>query len=106
MQLVREAILTCAPSTRVELAFLEFMQPELSPCVERLVAEGVHRICVLPLFIAQGGHLKRDLPLLLEELRQRHSGLQLDLCPPVGEAAAVIAAMAGYALEQFQAPAR
>lgn len=101
MQFVREAILTRAPGARVELAFLELMSPELVPCVDGLVAEGIRHIVVVPLFIAQGGHLKRDLPLLLEELRMRHPGLRLDLSPPVGEIPAVVTAMAGYALSQL-----
>ncbi|QEL64440.1 sirohydrochlorin cobaltochelatase, cobalamin (vitamin B12) biosynthesis CbiX protein [Oryzomicrobium terrae] len=106
MHQVRAALLARAPDTRVELAFLEFMTPELVPCVEGLVAEGVRHIAVVPLFIAQGGHLKRDLPLLLEQLRARHPGLRLDLSPPVGEAPAVVAAMADYALGQLPAQAR
>lgn len=103
MHRVRDAILARSPGSRVELAFLELMAPGLEPCVDGLVGEGVRHIAVVPLFIAQGGHLKRDLPLLLDALRARHPGLRLDLAPPVGEAPAVVAAMAGHALAQLDA---
>ena len=43
----------------MELAFLEMMQPALGDCVARLVRDGHTRITVAPLFLAQGGHLKR-----------------------------------------------
>lgn len=97
---VRAAIAELAPSQRVELAFLEFMEPGLEACASQLVAEGYTRVTVVPMFIAQGGHLKRDVPLLLDALRQRHPGSEFVLTPPVGESASVIAAMAAYALAQ------
>jgi sirohydrochlorin ferrochelatase len=58
-----------APGETVELAFLEFMAPDLPACVARLIAEGAEKIVILPMFIAQGGHLKREVPEMLEKLR-------------------------------------
>ena len=87
-----------APHRRVELAFLEFMKPELRDCAESLLAEGFERIVVLPMFIARGGHLKRDVPLLLDELRRSHPQAHFELDAAIGEAESVVQAMAGYAL--------
>ncbi|HRD89553.1 MAG: CbiX/SirB N-terminal domain-containing protein [Candidatus Accumulibacter sp.] len=87
-----------APALRVELAFLEFISPDLRGCAESLVADGVERILVLPMFIARGGHLKRDVPLLLAELRQQHPGTIFDLAGAIGEAETVAQAMASHAL--------
>jgi sirohydrochlorin cobaltochelatase len=83
---------------RVELAFLEFMKPELRDCAESLLAEGFERIIVLPMFIARGGHLKRDVPLLLDELRRSHPQAHFELAAAIGEAESVVQAMAGHAL--------
>lgn len=91
-------MLDLEPQRRVELAFLEFMQPDLLQCVECLVQEGVLEIQVIPMFIAQGGHLKRDVPALVESLRQKYPGLCIRQAAAVGEADAVVAAMAQYAL--------
>ncbi|EXI89545.1 MAG: Sirohydrochlorin cobaltochelatase [Candidatus Accumulibacter regalis] len=87
-----------APDRRVELAFLEFMTPELRECAELLLGEGFERIVVLPMFIARGGHLKRDVPLLLDELRRCHPQAQFELGAAVGEADSVVQAMARHAL--------
>ncbi|HCZ13125.1 MAG TPA: cobalamin biosynthesis protein CbiX [Candidatus Accumulibacter sp.] len=88
-----------APGMRVELAFLEFLKPALGDCVESLVGEGFRRVVVLPMFIARGGHLKRDLPLLLEELQQRHPQTRFELAGAIGEAESVLQAMARHALD-------
>ncbi len=98
MRRVCASVRAQAPALRVELAFLEFMTPELAPCAEVLLAEGFNRIVVLPMFIAQGGHLKRDLPLLLDELRVRHPQARFELASAVGEAEPIVQAMAQHVL--------
>lgn len=95
---VQAAITASAPEQRVELAFLEFMAPTLPECVASLAESGVMSVMVVPMFIAQGGHLKRDLPALLDTLRVQYPGLTLALAPAIGESASVIAAMAQAAL--------
>lgn len=94
----REQLQQLAPQLKVELAFLEFMSPTLDEALDRLAGEGVRSIAVVPLFLAQGGHLKRDLPLLVEAARQRHPAVDLALAAAVGEDEGVIAAMAACAL--------
>nr|MBL8457002.1 CbiX/SirB N-terminal domain-containing protein [Zoogloeaceae bacterium] len=87
------------PALRVELAFLEFMQPTLAEAIDRLVASGAGRITVVPVFLAQGGHLKKDVPLLVEAARGRHPRCDIRQVLAVGEADGVVAAIAGYAAE-------
>ena len=77
----------------VELAFLELMQPGLPDCVAALVAQGVQRVQVVPVFFGQGGHLRKDFPVLLDECRAAHPGLDLRVSPPVGEWDAVLGAI-------------
>ncbi|WP_300451514.1 CbiX/SirB N-terminal domain-containing protein [Accumulibacter sp.] len=98
MRRVSAALGRQAPELRVELAFLEFMRPSLRECAESLLGDGFERIVVLPMFIARGGHLKRDVPLLLDELRRRHPQVTFELAGAVGEAEAIVQAMAGHAL--------
>ena len=95
---VRSAILTSSLDLRVELAFLEFLPPTLQECAAIMISEGFDRIIVVPMFIAQGGHLKNDVPLLMDELRNAHPDVRFVLSPPVGEAEPIVQAMAGYAL--------
>ena len=81
----------------IAVAFLEFMTPTLAEAVSALVQRaGTQPIAidVLPFFIAQGGHLRQEVPVMLEQIRQQHPQLQLRLLPPLGELPSVQAAMA------------
>lgn len=98
MQRIRQRMLEQAGDQHVELAFLEFMRPTLDLAVDALVARGVVRMTIVPVFLAQGGHLKRDLPLLIEAAQQRHPACAFQLGTAVGEAPSVIDAIAEYAL--------
>src|SRR5574343_1736660 len=60
MRRVQAAIRQQRPGVPVELAFLEFMAPTLPDCIAALVAGGARKIVIMPMFIARGGHLKRD----------------------------------------------
>ena len=97
MRRIRDTVLARADAPKVELAFLEFMQPTLPDAIVRIAASGVQRIAIVPIFLGQGGHLKRDLPILLEQVRAAHPECEITLAAAVGESASVIAAMADYA---------
>ncbi len=86
------------PDVAVSLAFLELMTPRLPELVAQLVQDGRNEITVVPVFFGQGGHVKRDLPLIADELRSQHPGLQLKIAGAVGEDADVLAAMASYCI--------
>jgi sirohydrochlorin cobaltochelatase len=87
------------PTIPVELAFLEFMAPSLPDCIATLIAGGARKIVVMPMFIARGGHLKRDVPELLARLRATHPEIEFSLGSVIGEHEAVIQAMAAATLE-------
>jgi sirohydrochlorin cobaltochelatase len=92
-----------ASSSRVQLAFLEFMAPDLPEAAQLLAASGCSRVVVVPLFLGAGGHVRKDLPRLMAQIQQAHPQLQLYLAPAVGEAPALVAAMASVALAATQA---
>lgn len=100
---VREAVLDGSPNLRIELAFLEFLTPNLQECVSSMIADGVERVVVVPMFIAQGGHLKNDLPLIVDELRNRYPNVRFEMPGPVGEAESVVQAMAAHVLDLSRA---
>ena len=86
------------PSLSVELAFLELMTPSLRDAGRTLVHAGCERIDVVPLFLGAGGHVRKDLPELLAELRAAHPSVQWHLRRAIGEIDRVIDAMADAAL--------
>lgn len=81
----------------VSLAFLELMQPDLEHACRDVVARGAQAIVVVPLFLGTGGHIRRDLPLLLEKAA-RGCGVAVTAAAPAGEDAAVLEALAAYCL--------
>jgi sirohydrochlorin cobaltochelatase len=85
------------PGLRVELAFLEIMRPDLASAVAGLAAEGMTHITVVPLFLAQGGHLKEDLPRLLADIRSHHPALRLDVTSAIGDSEDLTDAIADWA---------
>ena len=87
-----------APALAVELGFLEFMEPDLMQAGERLATQGCTHVDVVPLFLGAGGHVRKDLPALLQTLGARHASVQWRLRPAIGESDGVVAAMADAAL--------
>lgn len=95
LERLREAIAArVAPDTAVSCAFLEFMTPSVSRALDEAAAAGAEEITVVPVFLAAGGHVKRDLPRILEAFAAGHPQLKLTLEETLGERADVIAAMA------------
>lgn len=82
--------------TPVELAFLEMMQPSLEEAVAALAGAGATQITVVPVFFGQGGHLRNDFPVLLEECRGKFPNIQLSATPAVGEDLAVLQAIVDF----------
>ncbi len=91
------------PDLVTRLAFLEFMPPGLEDAAGQLVAAGCTRIDVVPLFLGSSGHVRRDVPPLVEALRQQHGeAVQWHLHEAIGEHALVIHAMAAATLDWLQ----
>ena len=100
---VAQRIRVLRPGVALELAFLDFMSPDLPEAGRRLAAAGCRTVEVLPLFLGAGGHVRKDLPELLALLAARHPAVQWRLQASIGEADAVVAAMAGEALRVLAA---
>ena len=88
-----------APDRVLRLAFLEFMQPSILEAGLALADEGCKQVDVVPLFLGAGGHVRKDLPELLAQLRAAHPLVDWRLCPAIGEVPSVIDAMADAALQ-------
>lgn len=86
------------PQLLVRLAFLELMQPDLPQLLQQLVAAGVSEASVVPVFLGQGGHVRRDLPALIAQARQQHPQLAITVAQAVGEQPDVQDAIAQYCI--------
>ncbi len=103
-QAVAERCRVARPAAPVALAFLEFMSPGLVQAGAKLAAAGCSTVDVLPLFLGAGGHVRKDIPVLMAQLQAEHPAVQWRLHPAVGEAEGVIAAMADVALDAALLP--
>lgn len=86
------------PETEITLAFLELMQPGLADTVKNLAQQNMSRITLIPLFMAQGGHLKKDLPLMLDDIRSDNPSVKISVTPPIGEAEELLSLIAEWAV--------
>lgn len=97
-QRLRAMVQKQSPSLTVALAFLELMEPRLPGMVAQLAQKGITDVTVVPVFLGQGGHVRRDLPVLIEELQQRYPQMRFRTAVAVGEDDSVLDAMAAYCL--------
>jgi sirohydrochlorin ferrochelatase len=88
----------------VEAAFLESGQPSL-PGALKLMADRVSHVVVVPYFLTLGLHLQRDLPRLIEEVKQAHPDVRIDVAAPLDQHPAMVDALLDRARESACRPA-
>lgn len=98
IEAVAAQIRAVAPGTPVLCAYVELCAPSLPEAATHLIAEGADSIRVFPLFFGVGKHAREDLPRLVDEIRARHPGIEVELLPTAGEYRELTALMAGIAL--------
>jgi sirohydrochlorin cobaltochelatase len=84
------------PDVTVSLAFLELMAPRLPELVKDLIQADCTEVTVVPIFFGQGGHVLRDLPLMIDQLRLDYPSVTFKAAAAVGEDAEVLNAIARY----------
>jgi sirohydrochlorin cobaltochelatase len=94
------------PALPASLAFLESMQPDLTTAVGALAARGVERITLVPLFMARGGHLRRDLPEIVARACAEHPGVLIRTTDAIGEVDLLLNAITDWALEEHERTGR
>ncbi|HEX7642832.1 MAG TPA: CbiX/SirB N-terminal domain-containing protein [Burkholderiaceae bacterium] len=99
---LQEMLRAQLPDVAVELAYLDLLEPRLPDLIDRLAAESIAAVTVVPVFFGQGGHVLRDVPLLVEEARAKHSAMQISLAKAVGESDSVLRAIAVYCSDFLQ----
>jgi sirohydrochlorin cobaltochelatase len=99
MQAVAAQVAANEPLVQVACAFLELTTPDLPTVAAQLVAQGIQQLTVVPMFLGVGRHVREDLPVLMEGLRQQHPGVHIVLQPAVGENPQLVALLAQIALE-------
>jgi len=85
------------PEQEIRLCYMEIATPTLMDIVSAwtLTMSGVEnfRVRVLPLFMASGGHVDNDIPVLVNEVAAAFPGLDIAMERPIGENPMVVAAI-------------
>jgi sirohydrochlorin cobaltochelatase len=99
MEAVAARLARLQPGLPVRCAYLELEPPTLADAARELVAVGATSVSVTPMFLGSGKHVREDLPVLLQALRQEHAAVIFELRPPVGDDPRVLDLLALLALE-------
>ena len=90
------------PEYPIALAYLESTSPTLEEAIDSLAEQGASAITVFPLFMAQGGHLKDDVPRMLESIRAKRAHVPIALEAAVGEVPEILDAIAAWILGRVE----
>lgn len=66
--------------TKIYHAFLQFNKPSLEKCLNKIKDS---KIVILPVFISDGRHTKRDLPKIIKTMK-KSKGLSVKVALPLG----------------------
>ena len=85
------------------LAFMELAAPSLEDAVAACIKDGVTMIRILPLFMAMGKHLEKDIPKQVERLAAQHEKINFKLLPSVVDFPSVYGAIKDEARNALKA---
>ena len=97
---IRDAVRKQRPEYPIALAYLEVMSPTLEEAIATLASEGASAITVFPLFMAQGGHLKQDVPRILAAIRTSHPHIPIALESAIGDSPEILEAISAWILKR------
>lgn len=74
--------LDSVPGSRI--AYMELAEPSIDAVVAEGVENGTRAFTIVPLFLAAGRHLRKDVPGMITELEKAHD-VSITLAAPIGE---------------------
>ena len=99
---IRDRVRRQRPEHPIEIAYLEVISPTLEEAIDALANEGASAVTVFPLFMAQGGHLKHDLPRILDAIRATHPHMPIALESAIGDVPEISEAIARWVMERSE----
>lgn len=70
---------------KVDGAHMELAKPSIEEKVESLALKGIDRILMVPYFLYEGIHIKKDIPELIEKLNEKYPKIEFRLGRPIGK---------------------
>ena len=84
---------------KVCLAYLEKAKPSLMEVIKKAIDEEINQIKILPLFLSSGGHVDRDIPIQVNEIKKLFPEIKIEILEPIGENTEVIDAIYSAAIQ-------
>jgi sirohydrochlorin ferrochelatase len=77
-----------------EISFLELTEPSIEVGFSLCVQKGATEITVVPLFLLAAGHIKQDIPNVLDSLSMAYPDISINVKDPFGVQGAILDAVA------------
>lgn len=74
----------------VQCAFIQFGEPSFQGKVDELVKMGANEIKVLPYFIAAGSHVQKDIPELIQIVKNKYPDIRLKIMKHFGSFSGIL----------------
>jgi len=68
-----------------DVAYLEFISPDIKEIVFKSYKNGFRSFSFLPLFIAAGAHLRNDVPKIIADICTELTDIDYKILAPIGE---------------------
>ncbi|MCK0106264.1 CbiX/SirB N-terminal domain-containing protein [Marinobacter sp. S0848L] len=65
------------------IAYMELAEPSMETIVAQAKSQGAKEFTVVPLFLAAGRHLRKDVPAMIDEIEKQHN-VSMRLADPIG----------------------
>ncbi len=96
---IEEMVRSELPDHHVASGFIELSQPPLALAL-REIAERCDHVIVVPLLLFAGGHMQRDIPAAIAELRTLRPNTRFSVSAPFGRATSTIDLVADQVLKR------
>lgn len=68
----------------VKVAYLQFVEPDLTAAIEEAANAKVKKLIIHPFFLSSGLHVTKDIPELIERAKERFPGVEFLYSEPIG----------------------
>lgn len=72
------------PELPLEIAYMEFDEPRISQSAQALIDRGVDAIKVVPYFLFEGIHIRKNIPHELQEALRDHPHIKFTMSKALG----------------------
>lgn len=81
---IRDLVVAAGSYELVEIAALQFNQPDLPAALKTVIEAGATKVIIMPLFLYQGLHMQKDIPDILKEQGALYPHVKITVTDNIG----------------------